>query len=101
MVIDAIRGDPDWKGGTTRAAPEPAHGRADALLHEQQPGLAQRDMPTLAKADTVLDAYVANYVRTADANDIMYAVSASRDYDPAPDWRRSAPACWRSTRATT
>jgi homoserine O-acetyltransferase len=41
-------------------------------------------MPTIAKADAVLDAYVSAYVKSADANDVLYAVEASRDYDPAP-----------------
>ncbi len=29
--------------------------------------------------------YVDNYVKTGDANDILYALESSRDYDPAPD----------------
>ena len=36
--------------------------------------------------------YVANYVKTGDANDILYAIESSRDYDPAPALERiSAP----------
>jgi len=85
MVIDAIRGDPDWKGGDYTEEPPSLRTAAQMLFFmSNNPVWRQRDMPTLAKADAVLDAYVANYVRTADANDIMYAVSASRDYDPAP-----------------
>jgi homoserine O-acetyltransferase len=42
-------------------------------------------MPTLAKSDTVLSDYVANALKTADANDFLYQVEASRDYDPGPD----------------
>jgi len=41
-------------------------------------------MPTLAEADRVLDRYVDEAVKDGDANDIPYAVSASRDYDPGP-----------------
>ena len=44
----------------------------------------QAEAPTLADTDRVLDAYVANYLRTGDANDILYAIEASRDYDPGP-----------------
>jgi homoserine O-acetyltransferase len=85
MVIDAIRGDPDWKGGEYTQEPPSLRTAAQMLFFmSSNPVWRQRDMPTLAKSDEVLDAYVANYVRTADANDIMYAVSASRDYDPAP-----------------
>ena len=32
----------------------------------------------------MLDDYVANYMKTGDANDILYALEASRDYDPGP-----------------
>jgi homoserine O-acetyltransferase len=48
------------------------------------PLLRQEESPTLAKADANLDRYVAAYLKTADANDVLYAVEASRDYDPGP-----------------
>jgi len=32
----------------------------------------------------VLDAFVAREVKTLDANDVLYALEASRDYDPGP-----------------
>ena len=44
----------------------------------------QREALTLADADRVLDAYVQNYMKTGDANNILYALEASRDYDPGP-----------------
>ena len=40
--------------------------------------------PTLAKADEALDKFVADHLQTDDANDILYALDASRDYDPGP-----------------
>ena len=49
------------------------------------PILRQKAAPTLADADQVIDAYVANYVKTGDANDMLYALESSRDYDPGPD----------------
>ena len=36
----------------------------------------------------MLDQYVANYLKTGDANDILYALEASRDYDPGPGLER-------------
>jgi hypothetical protein len=33
-----------------------------------------RDAPTVADADRVLDASVANYMKTGDANNILYAL---------------------------
>jgi homoserine O-acetyltransferase len=41
-------------------------------------------MPTLQRSDEVLDAYVTGALKNADANDVLYQLSASQDYDPAP-----------------
>ena len=86
VAIDAIRNDPEWKDGDYTTQPrEPAHRRADAVAGRQQSDpAARRAAPTLADADRVLDEYVANYMKTGDANDILYAIEASRDYDPGP-----------------
>src|SRR5262249_55407507 len=51
-------------------------------------------MPTLAEADQVLDAAMARTMKSADANDVLYQVEASRDYDPGPDLEKiRAPLC--------
>jgi homoserine O-acetyltransferase len=85
VVIDAIRGDPDWKGGEYEAEPPSLRTAAEMLfLVSSNPVVRQREMPTLAKADEVLDAFVAREVTTLDANDVLYAVAASEDYDPGP-----------------
>ena len=52
------------------------------------PLLRQEQMPTLAKADQVLAETIANAMRQQDANDMLYQVSASWDYDPAPGLER-------------
>ena len=52
------------------------------------PLLRQEQMPTLAKADQVLAENTANARRQQDANDLLYQVSASWDYDPAPGLER-------------
>src|SRR6266536_3537467 len=41
--------------------------------------------PTLAKTDEVLDKFVEQIVKADDANDVLYAVEASHDYDPDPN----------------
>ena len=33
----------------------------------------------------MLDKFVSDYVKTGDANDILYALEASHDYDPGPN----------------
>src|SRR5262249_28236256 len=85
-VIDAIRTDPDWKGGDYAAQP---HGLRVALellaLQSSNPVERQKEAPTRERADAVLQEYVERSLRTADANDVLYAVESSRDYNPAPD----------------
>jgi homoserine O-acetyltransferase len=85
VVIDAIRNDPEWKNGDYTAQPQSLRTAAQMLwLVGSNPILRQKAAPTVADADRVLDEYVANYFKTGDANDILYALEASRDYDPGP-----------------
>jgi len=86
VVIDAIRHDPEWKNGDYTAQPQSLRTAAEMLwLVGSNPVIRQRRAPTVAAADKEIDDYVANYMRTGDANDILYALEASRDYDPGPD----------------
>jgi homoserine O-acetyltransferase/O-succinyltransferase len=48
------------------------------------PVLRQKEAPTLAEADAKIDKFVSEIVKTDDANDVLYALEASRDYDPGP-----------------
>jgi homoserine O-acetyltransferase/O-succinyltransferase len=84
-VIDAIRHDREWTDENYTTQPQSLRTAAQMLwLVGSNPILRQRQAPTLADADRVIDQYVASYVKTGDANDILYALEASRDYDPAP-----------------
>ena len=83
VLIDAIRHDPEWKGGNYTEQPQSMRTAAQMLwLVGSNPVLRQRSAPTLAETDKVLDNYVRSY--RGDANDVLYAVEASHDYDPAP-----------------
>jgi len=88
-VIDAIRNDPAWNGGEYPAgAGQPPSLRTAAEMlwfMSSNPVLRQKDAPTLAKTDEALDKFVNDYVKTSDANDVLYAVEASHDYDPGPN----------------
>ena len=84
-IIDAIRHDPQWAGGDYAAQPPSLRTAAQVLYFMgSNPLLRQEESPTLAKADANLDRFVDAYVKTADANDVLYAVEASWDYDPGP-----------------
>jgi homoserine O-acetyltransferase/O-succinyltransferase len=86
ILIDAIRNDPEWRGGEYAVQPQSLRTAQQMLfLMGSNPVLRQEDMPTLAQTDAVLDAAVANSLKTADANDLLYQVDSSRDYDPGPD----------------
>jgi len=82
-IIDAIRNDPDWKGGEYQTQP-PALRTAIAMLWlvSSNPVLRQQEAPTLASTDEVIDAYVEHNMKIDDANDMLYQFAASRDYDP-------------------
>jgi homoserine O-acetyltransferase len=85
MVIDAIRNDPGWSGGDYATQPQSLRTAAGMLwFMGSNPVIRQRQAGTLAIADSVIDAFVANYLKTGDANDMLYALEASGDYDPAP-----------------
>ena len=85
MVMDAIREDPEWKGGEYSA--EPRQGLRTALdlllIAGSAPLQMQKNYPTRDAADKYLDEYFAARMPGLDANDLLYAVNASRNYDPS------------------
>jgi homoserine O-acetyltransferase len=86
MVIDAIRNDLAWNGGEYKTQPPSLRTAAEMLwFMSGNPVLRQKDAPTLAKTDEVLDKFVEQIVKTDDANDVLYALEASHDYDPGPN----------------
>jgi homoserine O-acetyltransferase len=85
VVIDAIRNSPDWQNGDYKTQPYGSKIAAEMLyLMGSNPAIQSRAMPTLEKADAVLNAYVASFPTNHDANDVLYAVESSQDYDPGP-----------------
>jgi homoserine O-acetyltransferase/O-succinyltransferase len=85
VLIDAIRNDPAWQDGNYTTQPPSLRTAAQMLwLVSSNPVRRQREAPTLAEADRAMETYVADYLRRADANDVLYWFEASRDYDPAP-----------------
>ncbi|SFU73957.1 alpha/beta fold hydrolase [Pseudoduganella namucuonensis] len=89
VVIDAIRNDPGWQEGNYKAQPQALRtGQQMLYLMGSNPVLRQRQTPTLAATDKSLDEYTDAGVKTGDANDLLYQLSASWDYDPGPGLER-------------
>jgi homoserine O-acetyltransferase len=85
MSIDLIRGDPEWKNGDYGAQPRGLRAALSImLLISGSPLQWMEQAPTAAAADGVVDAYMASRLASTDANDLLFALEASRDYDPVP-----------------
>jgi homoserine O-acetyltransferase len=85
MVIDGIRQDPDWKNGEYTTEPRAALQIATdfLLIAGTAPLHLQEDLPTREAADKYLDETLKQMTADMDATDFLYAVAASRDYDPS------------------
>lgn len=85
LVSDAIRSDPGWQGGEYSTQPVSLRTALGMLfLVVSNPVQRQAQMRTLAASDSFYDAAMGTALTTADANDLLYQVEASRDYDPGP-----------------
>jgi len=92
MAMDAIRDDPAWKGGDYSSAPVVGLRSAMNLLviAGSAPLAMQAAEPTREAADAWLARYMDTRLQefengTTDANNLWYALNASRDYDPSRD----------------
>src|ERR1700688_3287305 len=84
MMMDAIREDPAVKGGDLKDEPKEGLRAAEDILviAGSAPLVMQKMLPTRDAADK----YVAESDKrasTLDANDLLYQVNASRNYDPS------------------
>ena len=86
MIMDFITNDPGYNGGDYTTQP-PGLRQAMGMLFimTSAPKVQHRQAPTRDKADSVIRAYLDQNVKTHDANDVVYAFNASRDYDPSPN----------------
>ena len=85
MIIDSIRLDPEWKEGEYKTQPGGLRFAVEMMFFMSSSALIrQKEAPTLKKADDLLERYVSASLKRTDANDLMYAVQSSFDYDPGP-----------------
>ncbi len=85
MAMDAIRTDPEWQNGDYTTQPR---GLRTSLYLLQLVGLAplqaQKNFPTRDQADKSVEDFLRTRLTTTDANDFLYQVDSSRNYNPAP-----------------
>jgi homoserine O-acetyltransferase len=87
LIMDAIRNDPQWLNGEYTSEPASALRTAAGLLliAGSAPIQMQLSLPTRDAADEFLQKYMPRQLDDLDANDLLYQVGASRDYDPSAE----------------
>jgi homoserine O-acetyltransferase/O-succinyltransferase len=85
MAIENIKNDPGWQNGNY--ATEPVVGLRTAnemlLVMGSAPLVMQKAAPTREAAEELVDKYLARTTASTDANNLIYYVDASRNYDPS------------------
>jgi len=85
MIREAILHDPEWKNG--EYTKQPIQGLTSAinilLMMTSSPLQWHKHGPTRDEADRWYDDQVKRRAAAMDANDMLYAFDASRDYDPS------------------
>jgi homoserine O-acetyltransferase len=97
MVIDAITKNPAWLNGEYKEEPKEALRAAEDLLliAGSAPIPMQKTLATRDAADKYLDETLTKQLATLDANDLLYQVASSRDYDPSGSLEKiRAPMMW-------
>jgi len=84
-VLNSIRNDPAWNNGDYTTQPL-ALTTATAMLVivAGSPLHMQEQTPTRVQADDELEKQVATRSKALDANDVLYSVDSSRNYNPEP-----------------
>ena len=84
MIIDDIKTDPDWKNGEYTTQPRGLRAALQLLFTAGSAPLVQQRLgPTRDSADAYITRWLDTRFAETDANDLMYQVDASRDYDPS------------------
>jgi homoserine O-acetyltransferase/O-succinyltransferase len=97
MAIDAIKHDPAWKNGEYTT--EPVLGLRTVseilMIMGSSPKQMQKDFPTRIAAEQRVDTFVGRVAAELDANDAIFYLDASRNYNPAPRLATiTAPVLW-------
>ncbi|HQS11481.1 MAG: hypothetical protein B7Y62_06490 [Sphingomonadales bacterium 35-56-22] len=97
LSMDAIKADPTWNNGNYTAPPLAGLRTAASLnlIAGANPLALQAQYPTRAAAEAFTDEAFARIVTRNDANDIIYQLDSSRNYNPWPTLESiKAPTLW-------
>jgi len=97
MAIQALKSDPNFQGGEYKS--EPLQGVTFAndllLLAGGAPLQLQKNYPTRAQVEKYVDESIANNLAHTDANNMIYYIDASRNYDPSKNLAKiTVPLMW-------
>jgi homoserine O-acetyltransferase len=97
MAIHAIKQDPAWMNGEYKT--EPVEGLRTAnemlLIMGSSPLQMQKQAPTREQAEQYVDRYLERTMASTDANNMLFYLNASRNYDPSPRLEIiTAPVLW-------
>ena len=85
-ILDDIMTDPEWKGGEYTTQPRGLRAAMGSLfIMTSAPLVQQKSFPTREAADKGMTDYLDRQSKALDANDVIYAFEASRNYDPSKD----------------
>ena len=97
MSITSIKADPAWMGGDYKTEPKLGLMGAEnmLILAGQSAWPMQIAMPKGEQVDAWYAEQLPQRLKTAEANDLIYQLEASRTYDPSPDLEKiKAPLTW-------
>jgi homoserine O-acetyltransferase len=97
MTIDAIKADPLWKNGNYTSPPVGGLRTAAVLsaIAGSAPVRQQSLYPTRVEAEAAIAGTIERTMLASDANDTIYRLNASRNYNPAPLLARvTMPVTW-------
>jgi homoserine O-acetyltransferase len=97
MAIQAIKQDPAWMDGEYKT--EPVGGLRTAnemiLIMGSSPLQMQKQAPTRDQAEQYVDRSLERTVASTDANNMVFYLNASRNYNPEPNLETiTAPVLW-------
>jgi homoserine O-acetyltransferase/O-succinyltransferase len=97
MAMESIKHDPAWQNGEYTTEPvEGLRGAIDLILIAgSAPLQMQKNFPTRAQAESYVDRVLTAGIAHTDANDFLYYVNASRNYNPESKLSTiTAPVLW-------